>query len=237
MNQVVKLFCQLPTHRFSNPTNRLWIRERPQNVTGGLGCQILKPNMLKRITSDKTFIYDFYHKPISFSNQLKTLILKSYWINVQINVKQCQTYLLIQILISTVNYRPFLPFPRPPLWTVCVSVPTSSLISASSASQARDSVFKKRENKQNKTTINCIFMWCCLERRRDWVLLVKLTKLNRKSTCMLMMRFRSPLVKAWPASNVCSLWIKRFNSERSKWQRFSSGRQHEKIFVLLSFCD
>lgn len=46
-------------------------------------------------------------------------------------------------------------------------------------------------------------------------------------TCMLMIRCRSPLVKACPTSSACSLWIKRFSSERSRWQRFSSGRKYQ----------
>lgn len=37
------MFCPLATHRFSNPTDRLWIRERPQNVTGELDVKYLNP--------------------------------------------------------------------------------------------------------------------------------------------------------------------------------------------------
>lgn len=48
---------------------------------------------------------------------------------------------------------------------------------------------------------------------------------GRGSTWMLMIRCRSPLVTAWPTSSACSLWIKRFSSERSKWHRFSSARK------------
>lgn len=55
-------------------------------------------------------------------------------------------------------------------------------------------------------------------------------------TCMLMIRCRSPLVKACPTSSACSLWIKRFSSERSRWQRFSSGRKYQgsKFFKLIN---
>ncbi len=59
------------------------------------------------------------------------------------------------------------------------------------------------------------------------------SKMNRKSTCMLMMRLRSPLVNAWPASSVCRLWIKRFSSHRSKWQRFSSERRRHETDIFI----
>ena len=45
----------------------------------------------------------------------------------------------------------------------------------------------------------------------------------RDPTCMLMMRCRSPLLSAWAPSRRCSLWTRRFSSDRSSWQLFSSG--------------
>lgn len=118
------MFCLLATHRFSNPTNRLWIKERPQNVTGWLVCQILR-----------VLIYYFKEHLISVNN---------------INARLCEMHWFKTIAftssglrsVDTVGYRPFLPFPAPPLWTAYESGPTFSPSSTSLASQVRDSVQK-----------------------------------------------------------------------------------------------
>lgn len=73
-----------------------------------------------------------------------------------------------------------------------------------------------------------IFTQCWWEQMQDLFRLFN----QGKPTWVLMMRFRSPLVKAWPTSRACKPWIRRFSSERSKWHRFNSERRHGRCLLL-----